>query len=73
MIEATVTPAEEGAQEKVVINAAQDRFYAAIPGLPTTYELEKISFDLIRRSMADALKPADSSGSAEKIGAAEKD
>jgi len=73
LIEATVTPAEEGAQEKVVINAAQDRFYAAIPGLPTTYELEKISFDLIRRSMADALKPADSSGSAEKIGAAEKD
>ena len=72
VIEATVTPAEEGAQEKVVISAAQDRFYAAIPGLPTTYELEKISFDLIRRSMADALKP-ESSGSAEKIGAAEKE
>jgi hypothetical protein len=39
----------------------EDRFYAAIPGQPTTYELEKIGFEQIRRSMADALKPTESS------------
>ena len=73
VIEAAVTPAEEGAQEKVVISAAgEERFYAAIPALPTTYEIEKVSFDLIRRSMADALKPAESTGNAEKSGATKK-
>jgi Domain of unknown function (DUF4340) len=73
VIEAAVTSAENDEQEKVVISAtAQNRFYAAVPGLPTTYELEKSSFDQIRKAMAEALKPAESPEATEKSGAAKK-
>jgi hypothetical protein len=58
-IEATVTPSEEGKpQEKVAISSPeQDRVYAAIPGSPTTYELEKGAVEEIQRSIVEAMKP----------------
>jgi hypothetical protein len=60
-IEVTVTPSEEGKeQEKAAISSTEkDRVYAAIPGSPTTYELERNAVQEIQRSIVEVLKPTE--------------
>jgi hypothetical protein len=60
-IEVTVTPSEDGKdQEKAAISSTEkDRIYAAIPGSPTTYELEKSAVQEIQRSIVEVLKPTE--------------
>ncbi len=60
-IEATVTPSEEGKQqEKAAISSTEkERVYAAIPGSPTTYELEMSAVQEIQRSIVEVLKPTE--------------
>ncbi len=61
VINAEVTPSEEGAEpEKVVVSSPDaERVYAARVGEPTTYEVEKAPAQDIQRAIEEILKPAE--------------
>ncbi len=68
VIEAEVVQANGAATEKVIITAPEaERVYAAIPGQPSTYELEKGDVEGLRNNIAAvaelAEEPADSAKS----------
>ncbi|MCZ6773495.1 MAG: DUF4340 domain-containing protein, partial [Proteobacteria bacterium] len=67
VIEAEVVPADDGGIEKVIITDPEaERVYGAIPGQPSTYELEKGDVDRLRTNIADLAKPAEESADSEE-------
>ncbi len=63
VIEAEVVKADDGGTEKVIVTDPQaEHVYGAIPGQPSTYELEKSDVEGLRTNIADLANPSEEPG-----------